>query len=71
MDKEFYRGMLLLVNSLDEYRSLQGYAETRINNLLTQLSIERDMDNIVRIQGAIFELKRFSTLREEVLKGAE
>tara|TARA_B100000768_G_C11213939_1_gene347276 strand:- start:61 stop:276 length:216 start_codon:yes stop_codon:yes gene_type:complete len=71
MDKEFYRGMLLLINSLDQYQSLQGYAETRINNLLTQLSTERDMDNIIRIQGAIFELKRFSTLREEVLKGAE
>jgi len=71
MDKEFYRNLLILVNDKDQFNCLQDYAEIRINLLLQQLSTERDMDTIVRFQGAIAELRRFSTLREETLKGAE
>jgi|TARA_B100001094_G_C18128619_1_gene770936 hypothetical protein len=71
MDKEFYRNLLILVNDKDQFKCLQDYAEIRINLLLQQLSTERDMDTIVRFQGAIAELRRFSTLREETLKGAE
>jgi hypothetical protein len=29
------------------------------------------MTNVVKMQGAIAELRRFSTLREEAIKGAE
>jgi hypothetical protein len=71
MDKEFYRNLLILVNDKDQFKCLQDYAEIRINLLLQQLSTERDMDTIIRFQGAIAELRRFSTLREETLKGAE
>jgi len=71
MDKEFYRNLLILVNDKDQFNCLKDYAEIRINLLLQQLSTERDMDTIVRFQGAIAELRRFSTLREETLKGAE
>ena len=71
MDKDFYRNLLILVKVKDQFKCVQDYAEIRINLLLQQLSTERDMDTIIRFQGAIAELRRFSTLREETLKGAE
>tara|TARA_R110002073_G_scaffold1453_2_gene10066 strand:+ start:4622 stop:4840 length:219 start_codon:yes stop_codon:yes gene_type:complete len=70
MDKEFFINLLPLVNDQHQFQALKEYADGRVASLLQQLSIERDMDSVVKLQGAIAELRRFSTLREEVIKGA-
>jgi|TARA_Y100000385_G_scaffold243911_1_gene261664 hypothetical protein len=70
MDNEFFISLLPLVNDKLQFQSVQDYAKGRIDILLQQLSTERDMNNVVRMQGAIAELRRFSTLREEVIKGS-
>lgn len=70
MDNEFFISLLPLVNDKLQFQSVQDYANGRIDILLQQLSTERDMNNVVKIQGAIAELRRFSTLREEVIKGS-
>jgi len=71
MNINFYRELLPLVNDKHQFKAVQDYAKGRIDILLQQLSTERDMTNVVKMQGAIAELRRFSTLREEVIKGAE
>lgn len=70
MDKQFFINLLPLVNDQHQFQALKEYADGRVASLLQQLSIERDMDSVVKLQGAIAELRRFSTLREEVIKGA-
>ena len=70
MDNEFFISLLPLVNDKLQFQSVQDYAKGRIDILLRQLSTERDMNNVVRMQGAIAELRRFDTLREEVIKGS-
>ena len=71
MDKPFYRSMLLMVNDKDNYQSLTVYASTRIELLLQQLSTETDVDKMRALQGAIRELRRIKTLRDEVIEGAK
>jgi|TARA_R110000851_G_C13075424_1_gene565220 hypothetical protein len=71
MNQQDYRALLLLVNSKDHYSLLKEYAEKRLVTLLSQLSTETDMDRVKRIQGSVLELRRISTLRDEVIKGAE
>tara|TARA_B110000046_G_scaffold172933_1_gene195090 strand:+ start:180 stop:398 length:219 start_codon:yes stop_codon:yes gene_type:complete len=70
MDKQFFINLLPLVNDQHQFQALQEYADGRVASLLQQLSTERDVDSVVKLQGAIAELRRFSTLREEVIKGA-
>ena len=70
MDKEFFINLLPLVNDQHQFQALKEYADGRVASLLQQLSTERDVDSVVKLQGAIAELRRFSTLREEVIKGA-
>lgn len=50
---------------------LHEYVENRIDILRGQLETAKDMDRVRQIQGSIQELKRFKTLREEVMKEAE
>jgi hypothetical protein len=71
MNRQDYRALLLLVNTKEQYSLLKEYADKRIATLLTQLSTETDMDRVKRIQGAVAELRKIGTLREEVIKGAE
>lgn len=71
MNKEDYRSLLLLVNDRDRYALLKEYAEKRINTLLFLISTDNDMDRVKRNQGAIAELRKFATLREEVKQGAK
>jgi hypothetical protein len=71
MDKQFYRSILLMVNQKDTFGMLQSYAEARIEILREQLEITKDIGAIREIQGMIGELKRFKTLRDQVVKGAE
>lgn len=50
---------------------INTYVEARIFVLRDQLETTKSHERILEIQGAIAELRRFKTLREEVLKGAE
>jgi hypothetical protein len=69
--KQFYRSLLLLVNNDEQMERLQSYANHRIETLRNQLEKQKDRDRVLEIQGAISELRRFSTLRDEVIKEAE
>lgn len=69
--KQFYRSLLLLVNNDEQMERLQTYANHRIETLRNQLEKQKDRDRVLEIQGAISELRRFSTLRDEVIKEAE
>lgn len=71
MDKKFYRSLLVLVNNKDVMDLINTYVEARIFVLRDQLETTKSHERILEIQGAIAELRRFKTLREEVLKGAE
>lgn len=71
MNKQDYREMLPLVNDKDHMERLAKYATTRIEQHRDHLEKEKDKDRILEIQGAIRELRRFATLRDEVIKGAE
>lgn len=71
MNKKDYREMLPLVNDKDHMERLENFAAGRIEQHRDHLEKEKDKDRILEIQGAIRELRRFATLRDEVIKGAE
>jgi len=71
MDKKFCRSILLMVNQKDTYEMLQDYVEYRIATLREQLENAHDIDQMRQIQGSIRELKRFKTLRDEIVTGAK
>ena len=71
MDKQFYRTLLLLVNDKDTMDRVHAYVDARIEVLRDQLEITQNEDRIPVLQGAIRELRRLKTLRDEVIKGAE
>tara|TARA_B100000780_G_scaffold271165_1_gene231791 strand:+ start:989 stop:1150 length:162 start_codon:yes stop_codon:yes gene_type:complete len=50
---------------------LQEYAAARIANYHRLLETTKDHYYILEIQGAIAELKRFETLRDEVIEGSK
>ncbi len=60
-----------MVNQKDTFGMLQSYADARIEILREQLEITKDIGAVREIQGMIGELKRFKTLRDQVVKGAE
>lgn len=71
MDKLFYRSLLLLVNDKEKMDILQEYASARIAQFHQQLEGTKDHHRILEIQGSIAELRRFKTLRDEVIKGSK
>jgi phage tail tape-measure protein len=71
MDKAQYRKLLPLVNDRDQMNLLHDYAASRIEGLRDLLEKQKDPQRILEVQGAITELRRFKTLRDEVIKGAE
>jgi hypothetical protein len=71
MDKKFYRTLLLLVNDKDTMDRVHAYVDARIEVLRDQLETSQSKDRIPVLQGAIRELRRLKTLRDEVIKGAE
>jgi len=66
-----YRQMLPLVNEKDQMERLTAYVDDRIETMRDQLEKLADVDQIKTMQGAIRELRRFYTLRDEVIKGSE
>ena len=71
MDKSFYRLLLPLVNNKEQMDLLHDYAAARIEGLRDLLEKQKDPQRISEVQGAVSELRRFKTLRDEVIKGAE
>jgi hypothetical protein len=71
MDKSVYRSLLMLVNDKDQMERLDAYVTERIHHHRNNLEKQKDINRILEAQGAIVELKRFKTLRDEVIKGAE
>ena len=71
MDKQFYRTLLLLVNDKDTMDRVHAYVDARIEVLRDQLETTQNLDRVNALQGALRELRRLKTLRDEVIKGAE
>tara|TARA_R110000851_G_scaffold234908_2_gene387394 strand:+ start:693 stop:908 length:216 start_codon:yes stop_codon:yes gene_type:complete len=71
MDKMFYRGLMLLVNDKDKMGMLLEYASARIAHYHSLLETEKDHRRVAEFQGAIKELRRLKTLRDEVIAGAK
>jgi len=71
MDKQTYRDLLVLVNDKTVMDRIDQYAAARITLLRDQLETTKDNRRIPELQGAIYELRRWRTLRDEVIKGAE
>ena len=71
MDKQFYRTLLLLAKDKDTMDRVHAYVDARIEVLRDQLETSQSEDRIPALQGAIRELRRLKTLRDEVIKGAE
>ena len=71
MKKEDYKELTPLVTNRISLDLLLKYSERRIETLKTFLEMEKDINRILEIQGAIMELKRFKTLREEVKEGSK
>jgi len=71
MDKSFYRTLLPLVNNKEQMQRLQDYAAARIARHQRLLETSKEHHHISQIQGAIAELRRFETLRDEVIEGAK
>lgn len=71
MQKQTYRSLLPLVNEKEQMDRLQEYVDARIDHHRSTLEVLDDVNRIREAQGAIKELRRFKTLRDEVIKGAE
>jgi phage tail tape-measure protein len=71
MTKEEYRDLLPLVNDHSQYGRMKSYAEYRINVLRGILENQKDPTKIYELQGAIAELRRVATLRDEVLTNSK
>jgi len=71
MDKQLYRSLLLLVNNKDCMALLNEYVSARIAQYYRQIETAKEHSRVLEIQGAIAELRRFKTLRDETIKGAE
>lgn len=69
MDRKIAESLLPVVNDSLDLEALQDYASYRIEQVhLKALEKSTNMEEILRIQGAIKELRRFASLREEVVQ---
>tara|TARA_R100000935_G_scaffold26819_1_gene46947 strand:+ start:2143 stop:2358 length:216 start_codon:yes stop_codon:yes gene_type:complete len=71
MDRELYRSLLYFVNDKKQMDLLQKYVVAKISLLHRQMENLQNHHEILKVQGAIAELRRFKTLRDETIKGAE
>jgi len=71
MKKDQYRDILPLVNDHDQFNRLKQYADARIDDLRAFLETQKEPQKIYELQGAIAELRRFATLRDEVITNAK
>jgi hypothetical protein len=71
MDKSNARALLPLVNDVDKYDVLMGYLDSRIEILRGYLENTKEFEKIIDLQGAIAEIRRMKTLREQAIEGAK
>ena len=71
MEKEIAKKILPLVNDVERYPLLQDYIEDRIETMRNFLENTKDHQKVLEVQGAIAELRRFQTLRDQALEGAK
>ena len=71
MIREIAKKLVPLVDSKKNSDLLELYMNHRIEELHKLLEQHEDMYNITKAQGAIQEVRRLKTLRDEVLAKAE
>lgn len=71
MDKQSYRDLLRLVNDQAVMELLETYAKARIEIRRDQLEQTRHPERFEEAQGALAELRRLLTLRDEVREGSK
>lgn len=71
MEKQIAKKILPLVNDVERYPLLQDYIEDRIETMRNFLENTKDHQKVLEVQGAIAELRRFQTLRDQALEGAK
>ena len=71
MLRDTMKQLLPVVNTKPHMDALEAYAQDRISALHIHLEAAQSMDEVKGLQGRIAELKRFHTLRDEVVKGLE
>jgi hypothetical protein len=67
MDRELARQLVHFVNDPYTNEAYLEYVSYRVGLLKNQLTNAKNMEEVRELQGRISELKRFETLREEVL----
>ena len=71
MKKEVAKKLLKLVNVKSNTDLLEFYAKDRVQILYRQMEHLASIDEIRQIQGAIREIKRLTTIRDEVIEKAK
>ena len=71
MEKVLAKKILPLVNDVEKYPLLQDYIDNRIETMRNFLENTKDHTKLTEVQGAIAELRRFQTLRDQALEGAK
>ena len=71
MKKEVAKKLLKLVNVKSNTDLLEFYAKERVQILYRQMEQLASIDEIRQIQGAIREIKRLITIRDEVIEKAK
>ena len=71
MIKEVAKKLLKLVNVKSNTDLLEFYAKERVQILYRQMEQLASVDEIRQIQGAIREIKRLTTIRDEVIEKAK
>jgi len=71
MKKEVAKKLLKLVNVKSNTDLLEFYARERVQILYRQMEQLASVDEIRQIQGAIREIKRLTTIRDEVIEKAK
>jgi len=70
MTPEIAKKLLPLVNSKNNLDALEIYMESRITDMHRNMEQGDDMKAMYQAQGAIQELRRLRTLRDEVISKA-
>ena len=60
------RDLLPIVNVPQTYELVVDYAKHRIEKLRSELELCANMEQVLRIQGSIAELRKILTLKDEV-----
>ncbi|QIG69474.1 hypothetical protein EVB79_104 [Rhizobium phage RHph_N3_13] len=66
MNKELARDLAPIVNNKLNYDALLAYMDFRIEELKNRLVSATNMEEVKSIQGAIYEIGRLKSLRDEV-----